>query len=140
MSATDVYDSLQANGVKADDGVLLQLNQLLLNTVVTNNVDLYSKLCADDLTCIEPETDGHIIKGLDFHRFFFQEPSPNPPHVFMTNTYVKRLGDRAAMITYNRIQQVNNAQNHVNVITCSETRVWQLMEDGKWRCIHFHRS
>ena len=28
------------------------------------------KMCAEDVTCIEPETCGQLVSGLEFHKFF----------------------------------------------------------------------
>lgn len=29
-----------------------------------------SKMCSEDVTCIEPETCGQLVTGLEFHKFF----------------------------------------------------------------------
>ena len=30
-----------------------------------------SKLVADDVTCFEPEAGAYLVKGLNFHKFYF---------------------------------------------------------------------
>ncbi len=62
-------------------------------------------------------------------------------NVLMTNARVKRLGVGAAVVSYIRLQQhVDSETGKPVVVNSSETRVWQKMNDGLWRCVHFHRS
>jgi hypothetical protein len=69
-------------------------------SIVTNlqDYETYSSLCAPDLTCIEPETMGNIIEGMDFHKHYFTllgdlslPPAPKPTTT-MTNVSVGIVG------------------------------------------------
>jgi calcium/calmodulin-dependent protein kinase (CaM kinase) II len=40
------------------------LNQKLLKAVSTGDWETYKSLCAEDLSCFEPETAGQVVEGL----------------------------------------------------------------------------
>lgn len=40
------------------------LNQKLLLAVSTGDWDTYKTLCAEDISCFEPETAGQVMEGL----------------------------------------------------------------------------
>ena len=50
---------------------LLDLTQRLLDSIAGGDWETYVSLCDPALTCFEPETMGHIVEGLDFHKFYF---------------------------------------------------------------------
>ena len=112
----------------------------LLNAVHAGDYATYSQLSDTSLTAVEPETQGHIISGLGFHKHFFDlargaSPSAKP---LTTSTicspHVRMLGPDHACIVYIRVTQSGG-----KVTTAEETRVWR--RDGKqWKNVHFHRS
>jgi UMP-CMP kinase len=93
---------------------LLKLNNLLLAAVAYKDWSLYSSLCDPDLTYAGPDTDQHVVRGLDQQRLLF---SDNPllaegkliygaPST-MQNTQVKVMG-KAAIVSYHRVFNVRN--------------------------------
>lgn len=84
----DHLNAWQASGVQADDDILLKMNQRLLEAVATNKFGIFSQLCADDLTCIVPESKGIVIQGSEFQRFICQSSSTISAKVFTTNTQI----------------------------------------------------
>ena len=94
------------------------------------------------LTCIEPETNGNIIVGLPFHKYFFdlarthQPIAPTPKLNTVCSPHVRMLGPDHALIVYVRVVQQGD-----KISTGEETRVWKRDPVSKeWRNVHFHRS
>jgi len=121
---------------------LLTLNRRLLDAVMGGDWKTYAELCHDSLTCFEPETLGHLVEGLEFHRYYFDlpsgSPSANPIHVTMCTPHVRLLGPDAAVICYVRLTQKLTQDGPVTT-RVNETRLWQRI-GGRWQHVHFHRS
>lgn len=114
---------------------LLRLTERLLECIAGGDWETYATLCADDLSCFEPEARGHLVFGLPFHRFYFEAPSERPrQQTILVNPHVRLLGDDAGIVTYVRLIQRDGAS-----LSFEETRVWQRVE-GRWVHVHFHRS
>eukprot|EP00549_Striatella_unipunctata_P024110 CAMPEP_0118686852 /NCGR_PEP_ID=MMETSP0800-20121206/8049_1 /TAXON_ID=210618 ORGANISM="Striatella unipunctata, Strain CCMP2910" /NCGR_SAMPLE_ID=MMETSP0800 /ASSEMBLY_ACC=CAM_ASM_000638 /LENGTH=140 /DNA_ID=CAMNT_0006583955 /DNA_START=26 /DNA_END=448 /DNA_ORIENTATION=- len=129
---------------------LLTLNHRLLEAIVNGDYTTYKELCSPELTCIEPETLGNVVMGLNFHKFYFFLPSNNnvaaataaaaAPHVTMSGAHVRRLSPDAAVISYVRlVQSASSGEDGHKTSKASETRVWQCI-NGTWLNVHFHRS
>lgn len=126
------------------DQELLAINQAMLESVVQGDWATYASYCRDDLSCFEAETEGQLVEGLPFHRFYFDLPAnqsnaPTPAvTVTMARPHLRWLSDDAAVLSYVRLTQklVDGAP-----ITsrCCETRLWQKDSHG-WRQAHVHRS
>ena len=125
------------------DEAVISANQKLLNAIAAGNYSEYQELCASDITCVEPETAGNIVQGLDFHKYYFDlgAQSPKPKlvnNVTMARPSVRWLGDSAAVLTYVRVDQAL-ADGAPVTKTCCETRVWEI-RDSKLVNVHFHKS
>jgi calcium/calmodulin-dependent protein kinase (CaM kinase) II len=124
------------------DREILHLNQQLLDSVVRGDWATYTQHCSDDLTCFEAETNGILVEGLPFHRYYFELPasegSPSPVTVTMARPHLRWLGDDAVVISYTRLSQ--RLQNSEPITaSCCETRVWQRLNE-RWQQVHVHRS
>jgi hypothetical protein len=118
---------------------LLDLNQQLLESIATADWAKYEELCDPSITCFEPEARGHLVRGLDFHRFYFDlGAAAGLRTTTMASPKVRVMGD-AALVTYIRLVQSLDAEGNPRTSHFEETRVWQL-EEGRWRHVHFHRS
>ena len=83
---------------------------------------------------------GQAVKGLEFHKFFFDFPKPSTPvrfEVTMSDVNVKVTG-HVAVISNIRLVQKHDGQAY-KLTKASETRVWEKKNDT-WKMIHFHRS
>lgn len=124
----------------SDPHHLLDLTRQLLDSVRDGDWAAYQKLCAPSLTCFEPESLGHLIEGMEFHRFYFElgghlgrhESTVVAPHVQM-------LGEDAAVVAYVRVVQFVDRDGEPRTRSFQETRVWERQPDG-WRQVHFHRG
>jgi hypothetical protein len=118
---------------------LLELTQQLLESIAGSDWDTYQELCDSTLTAFEPEGRGHLVQGLEFHRFYFDLPAGDGPRTTtMASPKVRLMGD-VAVVTYVRLVQSLGESGAPITAHFEETRVWQ-MQQGKWQHVHFHRS
>jgi ketosteroid isomerase-like protein len=118
---------------------LLDLTQRLLDAIAQGDWAVYEKLCDPALTAFEPEGQGQLIEGLEFHRFYFRlGGARGPNHTTMAAPKVRLMGD-VALVTCVRLNQRIGTDGLAAVTAFEETRVWHK-QAGDWRHVHFHRS
>lgn len=118
---------------------VLELNQQLLDAIAQGDWPTYESLCDSSITCFEPEARGQLVRGLEFHQFYFDLGAPEGPRTTtMASPKVRVIGD-CAVIAYVRLVQSLDESGHPRTSHCEETRVWRR-EDGRWLHVHFHRS
>ena len=118
---------------------LLEINQRLLESIAEGDWETYSTLCDPSITCFEAETRGHLVEGMEFHRFYFDlGSSPGPYNTTMASPRVRVSGDMG-IVCYVRVNQRLGSDGKPVTVCSEETRVWQRI-DGAWRHVHFHRS
>ena len=124
---------------------IYQITLDLLHAIRRGQVDIYQELCSENLTCIEPESSGNIIEGLDFHLFFLGNTKRESNyHIEIINPVIRVFQD-TAYISYTLISnQYFNDNFKLN--TVFETRIYHKEKIGnensppKWKMVHFHRS
>ncbi|KAH8099182.1 calmodulin-dependent protein kinase [Aureococcus anophagefferens] len=119
-------------------------NARLLDAIASGDYLTYSCLVSDDLTCFEPEGCGHLVQGIDFHKYYFDlaradDAAPRKKNTTMVDPHTRVVGD-VAVVAYVRL-----VQDGFRTTRCEETRVWRRMPAGdsalsKWQLVHFHRS
>ena len=118
---------------------LLQLNQRLLDSIARADWKTYEELCDPSLSAFEPESQGQLVEGLPFHRFYFNLGGVMGEHnTTMCSPHVRVMGD-VAVLAYVRLNQRLDDQGRPCVTAVRETRVWQR-QGGRWRHVHLHRS
>ena len=123
----------------ADTLSLLEANQRLLDAIATSNWQSYEDLCDTNLTAIEPESEGLVVKGLGFHRFYFDLASlKGKRQTTICQPSVHLIGE-VGVLGYIRLVQFQDENGSVRTIANAETRVWQW-KNGVWKHIHFHRT
>ena len=132
-----------SDSTRSDDTViaeLLDLNQRLLECIAVGDWETYAALCDPTLTSFEPEARGHLVEGLEFHGFYFDQGGIEGAHnTTMATPHVRLLGDDAAVVAYVRLVQRLDESGKPCTARFEETRVWQR-DEGTWRTVHFHRS
>ena len=123
---------------------LLKLNQQLLDAIAAGDWDAYRSVVAEDITCFEPESEGHLVQGLAFHEFYFKlgGGKPHPPKHLTTTMVapkVRLLAEGAAVVAYVRLVQKLDADGKPITVSSEETRLWQKIA-GRWQHVHFHKS
>jgi calcium/calmodulin-dependent protein kinase (CaM kinase) II len=125
----------------ADAGTeeLLQLNDRLLRCIAEADWNTYEELCDPTLTAFEPESQGQLVEGLDFHKFLFDLGGVKGAHqTIMCAPRVRIMGD-VAVIAYVRLNQRLGPNREPVMTAMPETRVWHR-QNGRWKHVHFHRS
>jgi len=118
---------------------VIDTNLKLLNSIAKGDWKTYEELCDPTLSCFEPEARGHIVTGMDFHKFYFDlGASKGPKTTTMASPDVRLMGD-VAVVTYIRLVQSLDAGGSPQTSHMEETRVWQRQKGG-WKHVHFHRS
>ena len=119
---------------------LIKLTHQLLESIAQGDWDTYEKLCDPSMTAFEPECRGHLVSGMEFHKFYFD----NVSHRLAVNTtivepHVRMLGDDVAVVSFIRLQQRMSSDSIASTSRFEETRVW-TKNNGRWIHVHFHRS
>jgi hypothetical protein len=84
---------------------LIELNQRLLDSIAQGDWETYTALCDPTLTAFEPEARGHLVEGMDFHRFYFElERNGGPHNTTIASPHVRVMGD-VAVVSYVRLLQ-----------------------------------
>ena len=122
---------------------VLAATQALLEAIFRGDWETYTRLCAEDITAIEPEARGHLVQGLAFHQTYFPAQPKDPqddslPTITISSPHIRILGD-AAVIAYVRLVQSVDPLGEIVTSATEETRVWQRVSGG-WKHVHFHRS
>jgi ketosteroid isomerase-like protein len=119
---------------------LLQLTHDLLGAISAGDWNAYVELCAEDLTCFEPEARGVCVEGLPFHKFYFDRGAQASRfQATIADPKVRMLGPDAAVVAYTRLIQFASNSEPPMTERFEETRVWHRI-DGTWKHVHFHRS
>ena len=119
---------------------LLNLTQQLLDAIAAGDWKTYQDLCDSTLSAFEPEARGHLVEGMDFHRFYFDLDSGEGPHnTTIAAPHVRLLGDDVAVVSYIRLVQHVGSAGTPQTARFEETRIWARKED-RWQHVHFHRS
>ncbi len=121
---------------------IIDLTRQLVESIVDYDWATYTELCAEDLTAYEPEANGHLVKGMAFHKHYFDMQNSSPyanATTTLSSPSVRMLGENAAVIAYVRLTQRVDSDNKSATSSTQETRVWQRI--GKtWKHVHFHRT
>lgn len=118
---------------------IIELTARLLESISAGDWEAYTALCDPALTAFEPEARGHLVSGMEFHKFYFDHLSHRRAvNTTISQPHVRFLGEDVALIAYVRLQQ-RIADGVPQTSRFEETRLWQR-QDKEWKHIHFHRS
>lgn len=121
---------------------IIRLTQQLITSITTQDFDTYSKLVDPHVTAFEPEANGNLVEGVEFHKFYFDNVLRQrnaPTNTTILSPHVHILSAEAACISYVRLTQRIGGNGEPVTDQSEETRVWQL-KNGHWVCVHLHRS
>jgi calcium/calmodulin-dependent protein kinase (CaM kinase) II len=120
---------------------IVELTQQLLESISSGDWKTYTQLCDPTLTCFEPEAQGHLVEGMEFHKFYFDlqsDRAKSHSNVTIASPHVRLVGESVAIISYTRLVQALSSDMPYTK-SFEETRVWEK-QDGDWKHVHFHRS
>ena len=93
---------------------IIELTRQLVESIVHSDWETYTQLCAEDLTAYEPEANGHLVKGMAFHKHYFDMQNASPyanATTTLSSPSVRILGEEAAVIAYVRLTQRVGSDN-----------------------------
>lgn len=118
---------------------LLDASLRLLKAIDAGDWKTYCALCDEQITCFEPEAGGHLVRGLPFHKFYFDLPGGEAPRQSSASSpHVRVVGD-IGIVCYVRLVQKLDSSGAPVTVCADETRIWQR-QGSEWKHIHFHRS
>ncbi|MCH7989299.1 MAG: DUF4440 domain-containing protein, partial [Planctomycetes bacterium] len=110
---------------------LLDLTQQLLTCIAEADWETYQQLCDPTISAFEPEAHGHLIEGMEFHKFYFDQGGHLGTHkTTILSPHVRLLGENAAVVSYVRLVQSSASSGQAKSFRFEETRVWQR-QDGQ---------
>uniref|UniRef100_A0A915HPA5 Calcium/calmodulin-dependent protein kinase II association-domain domain-containing protein n=1 Tax=Romanomermis culicivorax TaxID=13658 RepID=A0A915HPA5_ROMCU len=125
---------------------ILKATETIVEALYSGNSDVYMKLCDPGITSFQEESYGNLVEGLDFHKFCFDNVhhsgKASKHHAVrcrVLNPCIHLMGDDHACIAYSCLVQYLDNSGVPSTCQSQETRLWQK-RDGKWLCIHTHRS
>lgn len=125
--------------MNADQITLLDHSRRLLAAIDAGDWETYTSLCDTEITCFEPEANGHLVQGLPFHKYYFDLPGGTTPRLSsITSPNIRVIGD-VGIVCYARLVQKIDGTGAPVTVTADETRIWKRNGQG-WKHIHFHRS
>lgn len=135
--------TVEDNHVEARQLLILKMTEQLIEAINNCDLDAYQKLCdVEELTAFEPEMCGILLKGIDFHKFYFENKFDKCCQAINTtilNPHVHLLDENAACVAYVRLTQVIDNLGQAHTYQAAETRIWQK-RDKEWKNIHYHRG
>eukprot|EP00475_Leptophrys_vorax_P017550 TRINITY_DN24188_c0_g1_i2.p1 TRINITY_DN24188_c0_g1~~TRINITY_DN24188_c0_g1_i2.p1 ORF type:complete len:438 (+),score=57.95 TRINITY_DN24188_c0_g1_i2:47-1315(+) len=144
-SPAEVFQSVSPSFTRFRKGDLLDHTKALLDAIDQGDYKTYATLCDKELSAFEPEAQGTLVKGLAFHKFYFdRHVGKGSSQSSMVSPNVSLVGN-VGVVTYTRlIQRTDAATGIVTSKAYNETRVWERSKNAsnswEWKNIHFHRS
>jgi len=141
-----ISEDAPAGSISKRDDEILAINQAMLDSVLRGDWNSYVSYCSDDISCFEAETNGVLVEGKAFHRFYFSDDDSSntgtsataSAQVTMVRPHLRWLSDDVVVLSYTRlVQRVSEGVFSTN--SCCETRIWQRL-DKRWQQVHVHRS
>jgi len=132
-----------APAATADD--VIAVTETLIDAIGRSDYDTWKRMTSHDLTAFEPESQGCLVEGREFHKYYFDlgvnEKAKSSLRVNLIAPRVHLLGPDAGVIGYVLLTQFIDPKSGLPQSRQSEeSRVWRRDRDGLWRCVHIHRS
>merc|ERR1712142_808062 len=132
-----------APAATADD--VITVTETLIDAIGRGDYDTWKRMTSHDLTAFEPESQGCLVEGREFHKYYFDlgvnEKTKASLRVNLIAPRVHLLGPDAGAIGYALLTQFIDPKSGLpQSRQCEESRVWRRDRDGLWRCVHIHRS
>jgi len=110
----------------------------LLHSIQRADIQAYLRRVSDQVSCFEPETLGHLLKGIGLHRYLVEQAEPvENYHIELMDPVIKVAKDMAfAAYTLHLTEKIDKQDR---IQSENVTRIFQR-EKGVWKMVHFHRS
>ena len=118
---------------------LVAVNQRLLEAIADGDWNTYQELCDPNLTAIEPESEGLVVEGLGFHKFYFDLGGVRGKHNTTVHKPQVQIIGETGILGYVRLVQCLDEGGRPRTVANAETRVWKWTGSA-WVHVHFHRT
>ena len=90
----------------------------MLQSVAAGDWENYSQVCSPEISCFEAESEGHLVEGHAFHRYYFDlasqsQSAPSPVNITMARPHLRWLSDDAVVVSYTRLTPTENPSQPV---------------------------
>ncbi|XP_031552171.1 calcium/calmodulin-dependent protein kinase type II delta chain-like isoform X2 [Actinia tenebrosa] len=139
-SEDDEAPDVAAKAVREQE--IIRLTQKLITSITTGDFETYSKLVDPHVTAFEPVSNGNLVEGLEFHKFYFDNLLSKRSTAINTtilSPHVHLLSEESACICYMRLTQTIASNGNPVTKQTEETRVWQK-KGNTWLNVHLHIS
>lgn len=112
--------------------------ETLLTAIQHGDLNTYKSLVCPDLTCFEPQTQGHRVEGMDFHLFVTEsQPALKRVHFEIIDPAIRVFGNTGYAAYTLHVMREDDDGFQLSVM--NETRVF-VKRAHIWQMVHFHRS
>lgn len=118
---------------------LIAVNQRLLDAIADGDWNTYQELCDPGLTAIEPESEGLVVEGLGFHKFYFDLGGVRGKHRTTVHKPHVQIFGETGILGYVRLVQCLDENGRPRTVANAETRIWKWTGSA-WVHVHFHRT
>ena len=118
---------------------LVAVNQRLLEAIADGDWNTYQELCDPTLTAIEPESEGLVVEGLGFHKFYFDLGGVRGKHKTTVHKPHVQIVSETGILGYVRLVQCLDENGRPRTVANAETRIWKWT-GSVWLHVHFHRT
>ena len=77
---------------------VVALTQELLGAIGARDWQKYKELCDESLTCFEPEARGHLVEGLQFHKYYFELPGGEAQDMYRPGIFARQNTARITVL------------------------------------------
>ncbi len=110
----------------------------LLHSIQKADIEAYLCRVSDQVSCFEPETRGHLLKGIGLHQYLVEQAVPvENYHIELIDPMIKVAGDMAFAAYTLHLTEIIGTEERIS--SENVTRIFQR-ENLAWKMVHFHRS
>lgn len=134
-----VFEDLKKKVAPLLTNEIIHLTQGLLDAISNNDWKSYSSYCDPKITAFEPESRGHLVEGLEFHKFYFEDNLTSSHHEATTIEINSNSKHVALDITNSNHNQHKHMQSRSNRHLRSIIALPQVKHMGKAAIIAYER-
>lgn len=110
----------------------------LLHAIQKADITEYRKRVRRDVTCFEPETRGHLLRGISLHALLVEKSDPvEDYHIELVDPVIRVVGNMAYAAYSLHLTELKEREE--TICTENVTRIFEKQESS-WKMIHFHQS
>lgn len=110
----------------------------LLHAIQKADIAEYRKRVSKDVSCFEPETRGHLLRGIELHALLVEKSDPVAEyHIELVDPVIRVNGNMAYAAYSLHLTELEDKEETIS--TENVTRIFEK-RGTSWKMAHFHRS